>query len=114
MSLAMTLAYTKHSARKTMVSAAQAAGSPWEICIELGHWNGASLDQSFFLPSETVRWKKALELAMPRCYSANARISRVVRIVGNQVLRMQAYLLLPQVKTRRPSDWNTKWTLMRS
>ena len=114
MSPAMTLAYTKHSARKTMVSTAQSAGSPWEICIELGHWNGASLDQSFLLPSETVRRKKALEImAMPRRYSANARISRVAQIVGNQVMRMKAYLLLPQVKNRCPSDWNTKWNLMR-
>ena len=86
--------YTKHSARKLMVSVAQAAGVPWEQCIELGQWAAASLDKSFLLPAEDTRRKRALEcMAMPKRYSANARLARVARIKGNQISRMRSYLL---------------------
>jgi hypothetical protein len=50
---------TKHSAHKTLVSAAQAVGCPWEQCIELGHWAGTVLDSSFLLPRRTCVVKKS-------------------------------------------------------
>lgn len=102
----------KHSARKTLVSAAQAAGGPWEQCIELSLWAGSVLDDSFLLPQEDLRRKKALEcMSMPRRYSADARPRRVARIVGNQMERMAAYL------RTRPSPvgahaFHTSWALM--
>ena len=103
---------TKHSARKTLVSAAQAAGCPWEQCIELGHWAGTALDSSFLLPQEDLRRKKALEcLSMPKRYSADARLRRVARIVGNQIQRLAAYLRAkPPVAAAQTFD--TMWELM--
>ena len=84
MSPAVTLQCTKHSARKTLVSVAQAGGCPWEQCIELGHWKGTSLDNKCLLPSEDVRRKKVLALMpMPARYAVNARIARVARIITN-------------------------------
>ena len=81
--------YTKHSLRKMMVSVAQSAGCPFEMCVELGHWSGTCLDRSFLVPAEDLRRKRALEcMKMPQRYSANTRIRRVARIVGNQVDRM--------------------------
>ena len=104
--------FTKHSARKTLVSAAQVAGCPWEQCIELGHWAGSALDSSFLLPQEDLRRKKALEcMSMPKRYSADARLRRVARIVGNQMERMASYL-----RSRPPSlgehAFRTLWALM--
>ena len=112
MSAAQASIITKDSARKTLVSAAQAAGCPWEQCIELGHWAGTALDSSFLLPQEDLRRKKALEcLSMPKRYSADARLRRVARIVGNQILRLAAYL-----RTRPPvtgaQAFQTMWELM--
>ena len=103
---------TKHSARKTLVSAAQAAGCPWEQCIELGHWSGTALDSSFLLPQEDIRGKKALEwLSMPKQYSADARLRRVARIVGNQIQRLAAYLRAkPPVAAAQ--TFQTMWELM--
>jgi hypothetical protein len=113
MSPAMTLQYTKHSARKMLVSTAQAGGCPWEQCIELGHWKGTSLDNNCLLPTEIVRRKKALALMpMPARYAVNARIVRVARIITNQVHRLGAYLRLPHSVNRNPQDWTTQWHLM--
>ena len=101
---------TKHSARKLMVSVAQASGVPWEQCIELGQWAAASLDNSFLLPAEDVRRKRALEcMSMPKRYSANARLARVARIKGNQISRMCSYLLAkPSLRSgpRHDTDWD--------
>ena len=59
--------FTRHSARKTMISVAQAAVCPWEQCLELGHWSGCSLDSTFLLPVETLRRKRALEtMSLPK------------------------------------------------
>ena len=61
--------YTKQSARKTLVSAAQAAGCPWAHCIELGHWKGSDLGTAFYAPAEYLKRKKALEcIQMPERY----------------------------------------------
>ena len=112
MTAAEAAAFTKHSARKTLVSAAQAAGCPWEQCIELGHWAGSALDTSFLLPQEDLRRKKALEcISMPKRYSKDARLRRVARIVGNQVARLGAYL---QAKPPSPpgAAFSTRWELM--
>ena len=106
--------FTKHSARKLMVSVAQAAGVPWEQCIELGQWAAASLDKSFLLPSEDVRRKRALEcMAMPKRYSANARLARVARIKGNQIARMRSYLLA-RPSLRSVPRYETNWDQMPS
>ena len=104
--------YTKHSARKLMVSVAQASGVPWEQCIELGQWAAASLDNSFLLPAEDVRRKRALEcMSMPKRYSANARLARVARIKGNQISRMRSYLLAkPSLRSGPRHD--TAWDQM--
>ena len=51
--------YTKQSARKTLVSAAQAAGCPWAHCIELGHWKGSDLGTEFYAPAEYLKRKKS-------------------------------------------------------
>jgi len=105
--------FTKHSARKTMVSVAQAAGCPWEQCLELGHWSGCSLDSTFLLPVETLRRKRALEaMSLPKRYSANARIACVARILNNQMQRMRTYLNHPQVLHRRTDDWLPEWHLI--
>jgi len=105
--------FTKHSARKTMVSVAQAAGCPWEQCLELGHWSSCSLDSTFLLPLETLHRKRALEtMSLPKRYSANARIARVARILNNQIQRMRTYLNHPQVLHRRTGDWLPKWHLI--
>jgi hypothetical protein len=103
---------TKHSAHKTLVSAAQAVGCPWEQCIELGHWAGTVLDSRFLLPQEDMRRKKALEcLSMPKRYSADARLRRVARIVGNQIQRLAAYLRAkPPVADTQ--TFQTMWELM--
>jgi hypothetical protein len=61
MSAAQDSIITKYSARKTLVSAAQAAGRPWEKCIKLGHWAGTALDSIFLLTQEDLRRKKILE-----------------------------------------------------
>jgi len=96
MSPAMSSQYTKHSARKMLVSTAQDGGCPWEQCIKLGHWKGTSLDNKCLLPTKTVRRKKALaSMPMPTRYAANARIVRVARIITNQVHCLGAYLRLP-------------------
>ena len=109
MPAALARRYTKHSARKLLVSAAQAAGVPWEMCIELGHWQGTTLDGSFLLPGEDARRKRALEcISMPRRYSHNVRLRRVARIVGNQITRLSAYLRLVSPST----SFDTKWELM--
>ena len=112
MSATQAASITKHSARKTLVSAAQAAGCPWEQCIELGLWAGTALDSSFLLPQEDMRRKKALEcLSMPKRYSADARLRRVARIVGNQIQRLAAYLRAkPPVAAEQTFD--TMWELM--
>jgi hypothetical protein len=61
--------------------------------IELGHWAGTALDSSFLLPQEDLRRKKSLEcLNMSKRYSADARLRRVARIVGNQIQRLATYL----------------------
>ncbi len=57
MSAAQASIITKHSARKTLVSAAHADGCPWEQCIELGHWSGTALD-SFLVPQEDMHRRK--------------------------------------------------------
>lgn len=112
MSAAQASIITKHSARKTLVSAAQAAGCPWEQCIELGHWAGTALDSSFLLPQEDLRRKKALEcLSMPKRYSADARLRRVARIVGNQIQRLAAYLRAKPPVTGAQA-FQTMWELM--
>ena len=91
---------------------AQVASCPWEQCIELGYWAGSALDSSFLLPQEDLRRKKALEcMKMPMRYSADARLRRVARIVGNQMGRMASYL------RSRPSSqgghaFRTLWALM--
>jgi len=96
---------TKHSARKTMVSVAQAAGCPWKHFLELGHWSGCSLDSTFLLPVETLRRKWALEtMSLPKHFSGNARIARVARILNEQMQRMRTYLIHPQVLSRRTDD----------
>ena len=106
--------FTKHSARKLMVSVAQAAGVPWEQCIELGQWAAASLDKSFLLPSEDVRRKRALEcMSMPKRYSANARLARVARIKDNQIARMRSYLLA-RPSLRSGPRYETNWDQMPS
>ena len=112
MSATQAATITKHSARKTLVSAAQAAGCPWEQCIELGPWAGTALDSSFLLPQEDLRRKKVLEcLSMPKRYSADARLRRVARIVGNQIQRLAAYLRAkPPVAAAQTFD--TMWELM--
>ena len=113
MSPVMTASFTKHSARKTMVSVAQAAGCPWEQCLELGHWADCSLDSAFLLPDEVIRRKRALVIMqLPKRYSANARLTRVARILGNQVDRMREYLNHPGVRNRHPHDWAPKWHLI--
>lgn len=105
--------FTKHSARKLMVSVAQAGGCPWEQSVELGHWGPTSLDKSFVLPAEDARRKRALEcMAMPKRYSANARIMRVARITGNQVDRIGRYLKLRPLRTSSPCPHHTLWDLM--
>ena len=110
--LASVQGYTKQSARKMLVSAAQAGGVPWECCIELGHWSKTSLDSSFLLPAEDVRRKRALEcISMPRRYSHNARLARVARIVGNQVSRISTYLAL-RARSARGAKYDTQWELM--
>ena len=98
--------------RKTLVSAAQTAGCPWEQCIELGHWGCTALDSSFLLPQEDMRRKKALEcLSMPKRYNADARLRRVARIVGNQIQGLAAYLRAkPPVAAAQTFD--TMWELM--
>jgi hypothetical protein len=104
--------YTKHSLRKTMVSVAQSAGCPFEMCVELGHWSGTCLDRSFLVPAEDLRRKRALEcMKMPQRYSANTRIRRVARIVGNQVDRMSAYLQKVR-RTSRSDPFDTIWEFM--
>ena len=112
MTAAQASVFTKHSARKTLVSAAQGAGCPWEQCIELGHWAGSALYSSFLLPQEDLRRKKALEcMKMPIRYRPDARLRRVARIVGNQMERMASYL-----RSRLPSQgehaFRTLWALM--
>lgn len=103
--------YTKHSARKLMVSVAQSAGCPWEQAIELGRWAGTSLEKACVMSAEDTRRKHALEIMnMPKRYSANARLMRVARICGNQVQRMSSYL-----RSRPPSGpsrYETAWDLM--
>ena len=101
---------TKHSARKLLVSVAQAAGCSWEICIELGHWSGTSVDRSFLLPHEDLRRKHALKcMDMPKRYSHNARLQRVARIIGNQMARIRQYL---RVKPRTHATFETLWELV--
>ena len=83
-----------------------------EQCIELGHWAGTALDSSFLLPQEDMRRKKDLEcLSMLMRYSADARLRRVARIVGNQIHRLAAYL-----RTKPPvanaQTFETMWELM--
>ena len=113
MSPAMAASFTKHSARKTMVSVAQAAGCLWEQCLELGHWADSSLDTSFLLPVESIRRKKALVIMqLPKQYSANARLARVALILGNQINRTKEYLDHPGVRNRHPHDWTPKWHLI--
>ena len=112
MPAALARLYTKHSARKLLVSAAQAGGVPWEMCIELGHWQGTTLDGSFLLPAEDARRKRALEcISMTRRYSHNARLRRVARIVGNQITRLSTYLRLVS-HTPPVATFDTKWELM--
>ena len=112
MSVTQASTITKHSARKTLVSAAQAAGCPWEQCIELGHWAETALDSSFLFPQEDMCRKKALEcLSMPKRYSADARLRRVARIVGNQIQLLAAYLRArPPVAAAQ--TFQTMWELM--
>jgi len=103
--------YSQQSARKTLVSAAQAAGCPWEQCVELGHWGPRSLDSSFLL-SDAARHKHALAcMPMPKRYAANARLWRVARIVGNQMRRLREYLRHRRSITG-PTRWDTRWDLM--
>jgi hypothetical protein len=103
---------TKHSVHKTLVSAVQAAGCPWEQCIELGHWAGTALDSSFLLPQEDMCGKKALEwLSRPKRYSAEARLRRIARIVGNEIHRLAPYLgAKPPVAAAQ--TFQTMWELM--
>ena len=113
MSPQTTRLYTQQSARKTLVSAAQAAGCPWEQCVELGHWGPRSLDSSFLL-SDAARHKHALQcMPMPKRYSANTRLWRVARIVGNQMRRLREYLAQRQHHSiPAPHRWETRWDLM--
>ena len=105
--------FTKHSARKMMVSVAQAGCCPWEQSVELGHWGSTSLDKSFVLPAEDARRKRSLEcMAMPKRYSANARIMRVARIAGNQVHRIGSYLKLRQPRSPSARPHQLLWDLM--
>jgi hypothetical protein len=70
---------TDYTAHKTLVSATQAAGCPWEQCIELGHWAWTVLDSSLLIPQEDMRRKKALEcLSMPNRYSADVGSSHLL------------------------------------
>jgi len=59
-----------------------------------------------------MRRKKDLEcLSMLMRYSADARLRRVARIVGNQIHRLAAYLRTkPPVET--PQTFETMWELM--
>lgn len=100
--------YTQQSARKTLVSAAQAAGCPWDQCIELGHWSARSLDSSFLM-CEQARHKRALEcMPMPKRYSANVRLCRVARIITNQMRRLTTYLA-QRTHVHGPARWDTAW-----
>lgn len=103
--------YTQQSARKTLVSAAQAAGCPWDQCIELGHWSARSLDSSFLM-CEQARHKRALEcMPMPKRYSANVRLCRVARIITNQMCRLSTYLA-QRTHVHGPARWDTAWDSM--
>jgi len=113
MSAATAASFTKHSARKTMISVMQAARCPWEQCLELGRWSGCSLDSTFLLPVETPRRKPSFEImSLPKHYSANARIAHVARILNNQMQRMHTHLNHPQALRRRSDDWPPKWHLI--
>lgn len=104
--------YTKQSARKTLVSAAQAAGCPWTHCVELGHRKGSDLGTDFYAPAEDLKRKKALDcMQMPKRYSQHARIKRVCKIVGNQITRISAYLHT-RTGISPPDLWNTDWQAM--
>ena len=86
--------YTKHSARKTIVSLAQAGGCPWETQVELGHWGHSSLDRTLLLPAEDLRRKHSLAcLDLPARYSCDARVRRVARILIQQLKRLAGYLV---------------------
>ena len=111
MPAALAKTFTKHSARKTMVSLAQAAGCPWETMFELGHWNGATLGAAFVLPAEDLRRKKVLEcISLPARYSADARLRRVARITSSQIDRLARYMEARKGSPHAPFD--TRWELV--
>jgi len=111
MPAALAKTFTKHSARKTMVSLAQAAGCPWETMIELGHWKGATMGGAFVLPAEDLRRKKALEcISLPARYSSDARLRRVARITSNQIDRLARYMEARKGSLYAPFD--TRWELV--
>jgi hypothetical protein len=72
MSAAQASIITKHSARKTIVSAAQAPGCPWEQCIELGHWAGTLAAR----PAMAVPPAKGLDEACAWLRKAATKLSR--------------------------------------
>jgi len=51
-------------------------------------------------------------MQLPNRYSANARLARVARILGNQINSMKEYLNQPGVRNCHSHDWTPKWHLI--
>lgn len=74
---------------------------------------GPSSTPPFLLPQEDRRRKRALECTnMPKRYSADARLRRVARIVGNQVQRIGVYLGIRAAGPSGPRRFATAWERM--
>ena len=51
-------------------------------------------------------------MQLPKRYSANVRLARVARILGNQINRMKEHLNHLGVRNRHSQDWTPKWHLI--
>ena len=82
--------FTKHSARHFLMEVGGHRDEPSTRQVEIGRWSGSTAQDVDLTPQERLVWRHQLaSSAMPDNYAPLAKVRRVCRIIGDQLVALE-------------------------
>lgn len=82
--------FTKHSARHFLMEVGGHRDEPATRQVEIGRWSGSTAQDVDLTPAQRLAWNHQLAAGvMPDNYAPLAKVQRVCRIIGDQLLALE-------------------------
>ena len=82
--------FTKHSARHFLMEVGGHRDEPATRQVEIGRWSGSTAQDVDLTPAQRLAWNHQLAAGvMPDNYAPRAKVQRVCRIIGDQLLALE-------------------------